>query len=81
MLQPDTPAYISANRMVKQMLSALPPKADIERHDGHVRFVPIATERSAAKKLLDHLVARPNAGDFAEREIMEYPRLPRLSPP
>src|SRR5262249_56094787 len=30
-------------------MSALVPKADIERGDGHVRFVPIATERNAAK--------------------------------
>src|SRR6516162_9115691 len=29
--------------------SALPPKADIDRRDGNVRFVPIATERNAAK--------------------------------
>ena len=27
----------------EQMLSAPPPKADIDRHDWHVRFVPIAT--------------------------------------
>jgi len=30
-------------------MSALPPKADIERYDWYVRFVPIATERSATK--------------------------------
>src|SRR5215813_12882291 len=30
-------------------MSALPPKADIERHDWHVRFVPKADERAAAK--------------------------------
>jgi hypothetical protein len=31
-------------------MSALPPKADIERHDWHVRFVPKADIRTAAKK-------------------------------
>jgi hypothetical protein len=30
-------------------MSALPPKADIAWHHWHVRLVPIATERSAAK--------------------------------
>src|SRR5262252_8910841 len=44
LLQPDTPACISANGMAKQMLSALPPKADIERHDWHVRLVPASPE-------------------------------------
>jgi hypothetical protein len=38
-------------------MSALPPKADIKGRDEHVRFVPIADKRTAAKKLLfDHLV-------------------------
>jgi hypothetical protein len=32
-----------------QVMSALPPKADIERHDRHVRFVPKADIRIAAK--------------------------------
>ena len=31
------------------MLSASAPKADIERHKRHVRFVPIASESAAAK--------------------------------
>jgi hypothetical protein len=36
-------------------MSALPPKADIEPHDGHVRFVPKADKRAAAKvPLFDH---------------------------
>src|SRR5262249_25550393 len=47
-------------------MSASPPKADIERRDWHVRFVPIATERSAAK---NYSSARPNARDFAERDL------------
>jgi len=34
----------------------LPPKADIRLTLRHVCLVPLATERSAAKKLLDHLV-------------------------
>src|SRR5262249_18758 len=38
-------------------MSALPPKADIERRDGHVRFVPKADIRIAAS-LFDHLSAR-----------------------
>jgi len=29
-------------------MSALPPKADVDRHDGHVRLVPIADSCSAA---------------------------------
>src|SRR5262245_29401452 len=38
-------------------MSAFPPKADIERHDGHVRFVPKADIRTAATRILfDHLV-------------------------
>jgi len=38
-------------------MSALPPKADIERHDWHVCFVPFATECSAASpRLFDHLI-------------------------
>jgi hypothetical protein len=39
-------------------MSALPPKADIRHRDGHVRFVPKADIRIAAKKnpLFDHLV-------------------------
>jgi hypothetical protein len=36
-------------------MSALPPKADIERHDWHVRFVQKADIRIAAD-LFDHLV-------------------------
>src|SRR5262249_22546710 len=31
-----------------RLMSALPPKADIERHDWHVRFVPKADLRTAA---------------------------------
>jgi hypothetical protein len=31
-------------------LSALPPKADMDRRDGNVRFVPIASECAVAKK-------------------------------
>jgi hypothetical protein len=39
------------------LVSALPPKADIERHDRHVRFVPKADICSAANcTLFDHLV-------------------------
>src|SRR5262249_36785121 len=34
-------------------MSALPPKADIERHDGHVRLVSIASSRIPAVR---HLV-------------------------
>src|SRR5262245_43428474 len=30
-------------------MSALPPKADVDRHDGHVRLVPKADIRGAAK--------------------------------
>src|SRR5262249_31397652 len=38
-------------------MSALPQKADMERHDLHVRFVPKADSRTAAKRpLFDHLV-------------------------
>jgi hypothetical protein len=33
----------------EHIMSALPPKADIDRRNRHVRFVPIATERIAAK--------------------------------
>jgi hypothetical protein len=29
-----------------QAMSALPPKADIKRHDWHVRFVPILLQKS-----------------------------------
>src|SRR6516164_8640844 len=39
-------------------MSALPPKADIERHDWYVRFVPKADSCTAAKQAssLDYLV-------------------------
>src|SRR5262245_8100749 len=38
-------------------MSALPPKADIERRDGHVRFVPKADSCTAANSILfDHLI-------------------------
>ena len=30
-------------------MSALPPKADVDRHDGHVRLVPLADSCGAAK--------------------------------
>src|SRR5215831_18845057 len=30
-------------------MSALPPKADIERHDGYVRFVPIVLQKSPSR--------------------------------
>jgi len=33
-------------------MSALPPKADIERHGWHVRFVPKADKRAAANEPL-----------------------------
>ena len=47
-----------------QAMSALPPKADKQAKARFVRFVPIATERSAAKKsLLDHIVGAVR--DFA----------------
>jgi hypothetical protein len=38
--------------------SALPPKADIDRRDGYVRFVPEAavSNRSKTVALFDHLV-------------------------
>ena len=39
-------------RSGKAQFSALPPKADIKRHDWHVRFVPI----SDIARLLNHLV-------------------------
>ena len=35
---------------VHQAMSALPPKADIGRHDRHVRFVPIATTIHAPRQ-------------------------------
>ena len=49
-------------------MSALPPKADIERHDWHVRFVPKANIRIAAN-LFDHLVGEREqiVGDFERR--------------
>ena len=31
-------------------MSALPPKADIERHDWHVRFVPISLQKSPKRE-------------------------------
>jgi hypothetical protein len=41
-------------------MSALPPKADNEQTWRHVRFVPKADKRTAAKKpLFDHLVGAP----------------------
>ena len=56
-------------------MSATPPKADIERHDGHVRFVPKAdkahrtlwrygalTVRSACTKVYQMLAATMQAG-------------------
>jgi len=55
-------------------MSALPPKADIERHSWHVRFVPIATERSAANtSLFDHL--------FGAREQRRRIKQPLLTIP
>src|SRR6516162_4039690 len=45
-------------------MSALPPKADIERHNWHIRFVPKAAKRTAAKKpLFDHLVGAAEQRD------------------
>src|SRR5262249_25753459 len=35
------------NRLLQAETSALPPKADIERHDRHVRFVPLADKCAA----------------------------------
>jgi hypothetical protein len=52
-------------------MSALPPKADIERHDWHVRFVPKADIRTAADFLFDHLVgAGEQHGWYVEAECL-----------
>ena len=50
-------------------MSALPPKADIVRHGGNVRFVPIADSCTAAKRPLAEWVlgAFPPCGDEARR--------------
>jgi hypothetical protein len=43
--------------MLSLGMTALPPKADIDRGARHVRFVPLATKHSAAKLcLFDHFV-------------------------
>src|SRR5262249_2315695 len=49
-------------------MSALPPKADIERHDWHVRFVPKADSCTAAKQAssLTYLVG---AGEQRRRDF------------
>src|SRR5262249_10101139 len=50
-------SFLSVETVPRGGLSALPPKADIERHDWHVRFVPKADICSAAIcSLFDHLV-------------------------
>ena len=42
---------------VQKVMSALPPKADMCSATWYVRFVPIATKRTAANtSLFDHLV-------------------------
>ena len=49
--QRDTSKLMSLGRVLirsqlygnRWLMSALPPKADIDRRDSHVRFVPIAT--------------------------------------
>jgi hypothetical protein len=38
-------------------MSALLPKADIDGHDGHVRFVPIVLQKSFC--VLDHKIFEP----------------------
>jgi len=44
-------------------MSALPPKADIDRRDGHVRLVPKGDIRTAAEFFLfDHLVGTRTSG-------------------
>ena len=48
-------------------MSALPPKADIDRRDGHVRFVAKAAQCTAAKRcLFDHLLG---AGQHIGRDV------------
>jgi len=50
-----------------QVMSALPPKADIAERDRHVRFVPKADSCSAANlRLFDHLVG---SGEHGRREL------------
>jgi hypothetical protein len=50
-------------------MSGLPPKADIERHDRHVRFVPISLQKPAIKaaKLAPPFSERFSPLLFAER--------------
>jgi hypothetical protein len=46
---------------VVQPMSALPPKADIDRHDGHVRLLPIGDLSRCSNRhdqLLDQLVRK-----------------------
>jgi hypothetical protein len=45
--------YLSQRAGLGAVKSALPPKADIERHDWHVRFVPQAV---ISRSLFNHLV-------------------------
>jgi hypothetical protein len=67
-------------------MSALPPKADIERHDWHVRFVPLSDICSAANcTLFDHLIGADeegrghlNANDFSGGQINDHFELSRL---
>jgi hypothetical protein len=59
--QRTAPAYLA--------MSALPPKADIDRRDGYVRFVPIDRTRRSKKSLLNHLVgAREQGRRHVERD-------------
>src|SRR5262245_2918423 len=51
-VDPTPPLWFkSGNPQNEQIMSALPPpKADIERHDWHVRFVPILLQKSPKRK-------------------------------
>jgi hypothetical protein len=60
---------VSGNRW---LMSALPLKADVHPRSCYVAFVPIATERSAAKSPAYHLVGA------AERRKWDYRYIPDL---
>ena len=56
-------------------MSALPPKADIDRRDGHVRLVPKADICSAANcTLFNHLVG-------GDKQSLRYREAERLGSP
>jgi len=66
-------SHVGHKRTLKslQSMSALPPKADINKRNHHVRFVPLSDSCIAKNFLLNHLVSlSEQRGRYGESECL-----------